>query len=260
MAAVTVEGIPAFSDNYIWLISPVGSEAGAPCAVIDPGDAGPVEQVLSERQLKLAHILVTHHHPDHIGGVSRLVERHRPRVYGPEDSRITGLDQIVGQDDRVELQDLGLIFDVLEVPGHTRSHIAFFGDGMLFCGDTLFSVGCGRLFEGTPKQMQESLDRIAALPGGTRIYCAHEYTESNCAFALAVEPGNEILQERAFEVESLRQEGKRTVPSLLAEEKAVNPFLRTRQDAVVAAAQSRQPDATPGASTLGVIRAWKDSF
>jgi hydroxyacylglutathione hydrolase len=260
MAAVTVEGIPAFNDNYIWLVSPVGSKPGSPCAVVDPGDAGPVEQLLTERQLKLTAILVTHHHPDHIGGVPRLVERYRAKVFGPVDERIRGLDQVVGQGDRVDLADLDLVFDVIEVPGHTRSHIAYFGDGMLFCGDTLFSVGCGRLFEGTPEQMQDSLDRIAALPGGTRVYCAHEYTESNCAFALAVEPENGILQERALEVEALRQEGRRTVPSLLAEEKAVNPFLRTRQDAVVAAAQSRQPGATPGASTLGVIRAWKDSF
>jgi hydroxyacylglutathione hydrolase len=146
----------------------------------------------------------------------------------------------------------------LEVPGHTTSHIAFFGHGCLFCGDTLFSVGCGRLFEGSPEQMQDSLDKLAALPADTQVYCGHEYTLSNCDFALQVEPANKALQQRASAAEAARAAGRTTLPSRLGEELAVNPFLRSREPAVVAAARQRDPQAAPGASTLGVIRAWKD--
>jgi hydroxyacylglutathione hydrolase len=155
---------------------------------------------------------------------------------------------------------LELEFRVIEVPGHTTSHIAFFGHGCLYCGDTLFSVGCGRLFEGTPEQMQTSLDKLAALPAETRVYCGHEYTVSNCEFALAVEPDNEDLARRASEAAASRAIGRSTLPSELGQELAVNPFLRCRQPSLVAAAQKRSPGAKPGASTLAVIRAWKDSF
>jgi hydroxyacylglutathione hydrolase len=255
MSEINVTAIPAFSDNYIWLISTGGDY----CAVVDPGEAAPVLQVLRREALELSYILLTHHHADHIGGVTELVAASGAKVYGPHDSRIPGQDRSFGEGERVELPKLELGFEVLEVPGHTATHIAWHGHGCLFCGDTLFSVGCGRLFEGTPQQMQQSLDKLAALPPATRVYCAHEYTLSNCDFALQVEPGNRALQQRASAVEAARAVGRRTVPSTLAEELAVNPFLRSREPAVVQAARQRNPRAEPGAATLAEIRAWKDS-
>jgi hydroxyacylglutathione hydrolase len=256
MPEITVTAIPAFADNYIWLVSTSGNH----CAVVDPGDAGPVAQVLEQNGLELAYILITHHHLDHIGGVAELASAYGAKVFGPYDTRISGQDQSFSEGETVHLPLLELDFRVIEVPGHTASHIAFFGHGCLFCGDTLFSVGCGRLFEGTPVQMQSSMDKLAALPADTRVFCAHEYTLSNCDFARAVEPDNEKLLRRASEVEASRAIGRSTLPSKLGEELAVNPFLRCRQPAVVAAAQKRSPDTEPGASTLAVIRAWKDSF
>lgn len=256
MPEVKVTAIPAFTDNYIWLLSTGGAE----CAVVDPGDAGPVLKALHREGLELEYILLTHHHADHIGGVERLAATSGAEVYGPHDPRIPGQTRSLGEGDTVELARLGLAFEVIEVPGHTSTHIAFHGHGCLFCGDTLFSVGCGRLFEGTPEQMQASLDKLAALPADTRVYCAHEYTLSNCDFALEVEPGNQALQKRASAVEAARAAGRMTVPSELGEERAVNPFLRSRAPDVVDAARRRDPTAQPGASTLAVIRAWKDAF
>jgi hydroxyacylglutathione hydrolase len=256
MPELTVTALPAFSDNYIWLVS-VG---GADCAVVDPGDAGPVLNALKADALKLHYILLTHHHPDHIGGVSALVEATGAQVYGPHDDRIPRQTRRFSEGEIVLLPDLDLEFEVIEVPGHTSTHIAFYGHGCLFCGDTLFSVGCGRLFEGTAEQMQESLDKLAALPPETRVFCAHEYTLANCDFALQVEPDNPDLLSRASEVEAARAAGRITVPSSLAQELAVNPFLRSREPGVVRAAQNRNPQARPGASTLAEIRAWKDRY
>jgi hydroxyacylglutathione hydrolase len=255
-AGLEVTAVPAFSDNYIWLIS----SGGTSCAVVDPGDAQPVLEALQKHGLELQYILITHHHADHIGGMRQLQEMSGAQIYGPHDSRIPGQSRMFAEGERVSLPLLGLEFEVLEVPGHTSSHIAFHGHGCLFCGDTLFSVGCGRLFEGSPAQMQGSLDKLAALPADYRVFCAHEYTQSNCQFALAVEPNNAELVRRARDVEEARRQGKRTVPSSLGEEIAVNPFLRCRQDSVIAAARQRRPGAAAGAETLAVIRAWKDSF
>jgi hydroxyacylglutathione hydrolase len=254
MSEIKVTAIPAFADNYIWLLS----AGGTGCAVVDPGDAMPVREALRREGLKLAYVLLTHHHPDHIGGAAALAAETGAEVFGPHDPRIPGQDRSFGEGETVELPRLGLQFDVLGVPGHTTSHIAFFGHGCLFCGDTLFSVGCGRLFEGSPEQMQESLDKLAALPPDTQVFCGHEYTLSNCDFALQVEPGNEALQRRASAAEAARAAGRITLPSRLGEELAVNPFLRSREPSVVEAARQRDPQAAPGASTLGVIRAWKD--
>lgn len=256
MSELRVTAIPAFSDNYIWLVS----TGGTACVVVDPGDANPVLNQLRRRGRKLKAILLTHHHADHIGGVERLVAETGATVYGPHDPRINSVDHRVGEGDTVTIEAMGLQFNVIEVPGHTSSHIAFHGHGRLFCGDTLFSVGCGRLFEGTPEQMQASLDKFRALPPETAIFCAHEYTLSNCDFARAVEPDNPILAKRASEVEAARAVGRMTVPSTLGEELAVNPFLRTREAPVIEAARQRDPEAESGASTLAVIRAWKDSF
>lgn len=256
MPEITVTAIPAFTDNYIWLISSRGNH----CAVVDPGDAGPVKNALRQSGMKLDYILLTHHHSDHTGGVAELVSATGAEVFGPHDSRIPGQDRSYGEGETVDLPRLQLQFDVIEVPGHTSTHIAFYGHGSLFCGDTLFSVGCGRLFEGTPAQMQASLDKIAALPPATRVFCAHEYTLSNCDFALQVDPANKKLALRASQVEAARAVGRATIPSELGDELAVNPFLRSRQPAIVAAAKTRNPAAEPGESTLATIRAWKDSY
>ena len=256
MPELTVTAIPAFADNYIWLISTGGDE----CAVVDPGDAGPVFSELNRQGLKLRYILLTHHHADHIGGVAELAENWNTQVFGPHDTRISGQDQSFAEGETVHLPLLDLEFRVIEVPGHTSSHIAFYGHGSLFCGDTLFSAGCGRLFEGSPDQMQSSLDKLADLPPSTHVFCAHEYTLSNCDFALEVEPDNPDLRKRASEVEAYRAIGRSTIPSELGEELSFNPFLRTRQPAVVAAAQKLRPEVEPGAETLAVIRRWKDTF
>ncbi|MDT8409551.1 MAG: hydroxyacylglutathione hydrolase [Wenzhouxiangellaceae bacterium] len=250
--------IPAFSDNYIWALSRSGH-----CLLVDPGEADRALAYLYETQLKLAGILLTHHHHDHVGGVDRIRADHDVPVWGPHDPRMPADTRVVGENERVDVDALGVAFAVIETPAHTRSHIAYFGefDGRrrLFCGDTLFSVGCGRLFEGTPAQMQASLDKLAALPDDTLVYCAHEYTAGNCRFALQIEPENPQLQLRCQEVQRLREQDQITLPSTLAGEKSFNPFLRTRERAVIEAAREREPDidASPE-SVLGAIRRWKD--
>ncbi|HET6564917.1 MAG TPA: hydroxyacylglutathione hydrolase [Xanthomonadales bacterium] len=256
MPAIDVRAIPAFHDNYIWLLHGDGKQ----CAIVDPGDAAPVRAVLQQTGLQLTTILITHHHADHIGGMASLAEEWSPRLIGPSDPRIPGLDMVVRQGDVAEVPELGLAFQVIEVPGHTSSHIAYFGHGRLFCGDTLFSVGCGRLFEGTAEQMQQSLDKLAALPADTKVYCAHEYTLANCRFALEVEPDNAALQQKTRQVESARAVGQVTLPSVLGEELATNPFLRSRENSVIQAARKRNPAAAAGVTTLQSIRQWKDEW
>ncbi|NNL94885.1 MAG: hydroxyacylglutathione hydrolase, partial [Xanthomonadales bacterium] len=233
-------------------------QRGSLAAIVDPGDHVPVLAALKRLGLDLAAILLTHHHADHIGGVAELKRRYDPLVFGPDDARIPEYAVRVGEGDRARLDNMGLSFDVLEVPAHTRSHIAFFGHGMLFSGDTLFSIGCGKLFEGTPGQMQAAMDKLAALPATTKVYCGHEYTASNCVFALKVEPQNDALKKRYSEVRELRSRGKASLPSTIGDEIAANPFMRTRCESVVRAAQKRSPGVQAGAETLGVIRHWKD--
>lgn len=253
--------LPAFNDNYIWLI-----RHGDQAAVVDPGDAAPVLAYLERNHLNLCAILATHHHGDHVGGIPELIERFKVPVFGPADEPIDHLTRSVKGGDHVELAQFGVNFEVLAVPGHTRAHIAYYDRkhascGALFCGDTLFACGCGRIFEGTPAQMRQSLARLAALPGATQIYCAHEYTQSNIRFALAVEPDNVALLKRSAEVECLRNAGQPTVPSTIAIEREVNPFLRWQAPAVIAAAQrvSGKPLTQPD-EVFTAIREWKNRF
>lgn len=256
-----IHPVPAFEDNYLWVI-----ENGRHAAAVDPGDAAAIEGFLDARGLALAAILVTHHHDDHIGGVQALASRFACVVVGPDDERIPGRTQTAREGDIVAIEQLGLLLRVLEVPGHTRSHIAYVSEGAglphaLFCGDTLFAGGCGRLFEGTPAQMRASLAKLARLPGETRVYCAHEYTLSNLAFARAVEPGNAALAARAARDAERRARGEPTVPSTLADERATNPFLREGVPEVVASAsrQAGRPLAQ-GDEVFAAVRAWKNTY
>jgi hydroxyacylglutathione hydrolase len=248
--------LPAFQDNYIWLLA----GADDACVVVDPGDAAPVLEAAA-RGLRPVAVLLTHHHADHVGGVEAVLARFPVPCYGPDDPRIPAAAIRVGDGDRVAVPALGLGFDVIAVPGHTRSHIAFHGGGALFCGDTLFSLGCGRLFEGTPAQMLASLDRLAALPGDTRVCCAHEYTEANGRFARAAEPENAARDERLAEVAARRARGEPSLPSTLAGERACNPFLRVDAPGVLAGLAARLGQA-PGdrAEAFAALRAWKDGF
>jgi hydroxyacylglutathione hydrolase len=250
--------LPAFADNYLWML-----HDGQRALVVDPGDAAPVCAALEQGSLELAAILVTHHHPDHVGGLAELLRRHPAPVYGPVEDRLPVAVHTVGDND--DIQALGLRVQVMEVPGHTRSHLAYYAEPageapVLFCGDTLFSGGCGRLFEGTPAQMLHSLDRLAALPGATRVCCAHEYTLSNLRFALAVEPDNAALRAYEAECQSLRKAGLPTVPTRIDRERAINPFLRSEVAAVRASAQAHGALADEPVAVFAALREWKNEF
>ncbi len=250
--------IPAFSDNYIWMI---GSAAGPDVAVVDPGEAGPVLAALEDRGLKLAAILLTHHHGDHVGGVGELLEDHPAPVFGPAGESIAGVDQPVHGDEVVALPDLDLYLRVIDVPGHTAGHVAYAGPDFACVGDTIFAGGCGRVFEGTMEQMHHSLARLAALPPETLLYCAHEYTLANLRFALAVEPDNPVLQQRLENMTAVRADNRPTVPSMLADELATNPFLRCDQPLVAAAAEARAGRPLGSAAEVfAVVREWKDGW
>ncbi|SEM20008.1 hydroxyacylglutathione hydrolase [Halomonas caseinilytica] len=254
---LSVTPIPAFSDNYIWLLRQDTSDS---VCVVDPGDASPVIEWLEREGLTLGTILITHHHPDHTGGVSELIQRYSPRVIGPHNPSITGIDEPVGDGD--EIRVMGRLFDVLELPGHTLDHIAFFTAGippLLFSGDVLFSAGCGRLFEGSPEQMHQSLSRLDNLPEETLVFAAHEYTLANLRFAKAVEPDNRDLVEAEHECLRARELERPTLPSTLGRERRINPFLRCDKEGVRRSASEHGSTDTELA-TFTTLRAWKDSF
>ncbi|HVC02308.1 MAG TPA: hydroxyacylglutathione hydrolase [Steroidobacteraceae bacterium] len=258
-SAIRVSPISAFADNYIWLIESLHAPGQA--LIVDPGDAAPVLAALHARGLRLAGILLTHHHPDHVGGVDGLLAAGPAPVYGPDDPRMPGLTQRVGDGCQVDFPQLGLAFETWHLPGHTLSHVGFIGHGALFCGDTLFSAGCGRLFEGSPEQMNTSLARLAALPPQTRVYCGHEYTAANLRFALAVEPANEPVRRYDAKVAGLRVNGTPTLPSTIGLECGVNPFLRCDRPAVRSAAEMHAGRPLGrSAEVFAALRSWKDGF
>lgn len=251
-----IEPVPILGDNYAWLLRPPDQDA---VAVIDPGDDRPVLEVLERDRLRLEAVLLTHHHRDHVGGLGGLLRKRRVPVFGPEAERIAGVDRPVADADAVELFGGAVVLEVLHLPGHTLGHVGYVGHGVALVGDTLFAGGCGRVFEGTPRQMHASLGRLAALDGDTAVYCAHEYTVSNLEFATRVEPANRTLRERLAAARSARGEGRPTVPSSIAQELATNPFLRCDEPSVVAAAgRFAGREVAPGADTFAVVRGWKD--
>ncbi|MDZ5601922.1 hydroxyacylglutathione hydrolase [Pseudomonas sp. RP23018S] len=258
---IQIDALPAFSDNYIWLLQDTATQR---CAVVDPGDAQPVLDWLDAHpQWQLTDILITHHHQDHVGGVEAIKARTGAQVHGPANEQIPARD--VALIDGATLTVLGITFQVIEVPGHTLGHIAFYSAQpdvpLLFSGDTLFAGGCGRVFEGTPAQMHDSLARLAALPEATEVYCAHEYTLSNLRFAQAVEPDNAQVRQRLADVHTLRAEQRITLPSTLGLERRTNPFLRTAETSVKQKADEWTDSVNPSSiAVFAALRAWKNAF
>ncbi len=254
--SLIVHAIPAFSDNYIWLFHQSGENKAY---VVDPGDATPVLEALDNLLLNLEGILITHHHSDHVGGISQLLSSQPVPVYGP--NGIPQVTDILVDGDTLAITNT--LFQVMEIPGHTLDHIAYFNahESLLFCGDTLFANGCGRLFEGTPEQMSHSLSTLASLPMETKVYCAHEYTQANTKFALTVEPENQLLRQRAKEIDILRANNIPTIPTTIGAELATNPFLRVNERSIQQAA-SRYCHHTIANETEAFtqIRRWKDEF
>jgi hydroxyacylglutathione hydrolase len=248
--------VRAFKDNYIWVLRHAGN-----AAVVDPGDAAPVLDYLAQSGDRLCAIIVTHHHPDHIGGVAALTAQFPVPVFGPAAEEIGEVTKAVKPGDHIRIDDLDAEFDVIDVSGHTRGHVAYYRPNSLFCGDALFTFGCGRLFEGTPEQAWHSLSRLAALPSATRVYCAHEYTSNNLPFALLVDPDNPALHARAARLKPLLAAGLPTVPSTMGEELETNPFLRWHDPALIAsAARHRGSPATSPVEVFAALREWRNKF
>jgi len=265
---LNINAIAALSDNYIWTMQQPGATHGNHVAIVDPGDAEPILNWLHAQGLRIGAILITHHHADHTGGMQTLLAQRQLLadddipVYGPaaESDRIPGITHTLGDGDEVEVGCLGTAFRVIEVPGHTLGHIAFHGAGILLAGDTLFRGGCGRVFEGTPEQMQHALARLRELPDETRVHAGHEYTRKNLAFARMVEPDNQDIAQVAAEVDALLAAGRPTLPGTIGEECLINPFLRWDSPDVIQAASKRAGRAlTEPAAIFAELRAWKDA-
>lgn len=250
-----ITAIPALHDNYIWAIHDKHH-----AAVIDPGEAAPVLDFLDTHGLRLNAILCTHRHADHTGGIAELGEVYNVPVYGRRHPGNPHITHDLREGDRLELAPPGIGFDILEIPGHLDDHLAFVAPGILFCGDTLFGAGCGRNFEGTPAQLHRSLQRLAQLPGDTRVYCAHEYTAANLRFALACEPDNPDIRRRIEQTAQLRAAGQPTVPSTIAEERATNPFLRCTQPELIQTLQGRGLADTGELGVFTALRQWRNQF
>jgi hydroxyacylglutathione hydrolase len=261
-SSAQIHPIPAFTDNYIWIFA---DGEGKAC-VVDPGDASVVTAHLEQHNLTLSHILLTHHHPDHTGGVKALAKSFDLEVIGPANSPFGSIDTMVSEGQQVNV--LGFQFKVLEVPGHTLDHIAYYCDSapdgsgpLVFCGDTLFAAGCGRIFEGNPVMMFESLQKLANLPATTRVFCTHEYTLANLKFANAADPDNPDLQQRTQDALATREKDQPTLPSNIALELATNPFLRCAQDDLVRSAAAQVGGATSDpVEVFTALRSWKDNF
>lgn len=247
-----IQAIPAFDSNYIWLII---NNDSASCVVVDPGDAKPVLSYLSANNLTLEGVLITHHHSDHVGGVKALVEGTKVPIVGPKGLKLATHD--VSEGDHMQFTETGVEFEVIEVPGHTLDHIAYYGGNMLFCGDALFSVGCGKVFEGTARQSHQSIERLARLPEQTKVYCTHEYTQANIAFAKTIDADNQSLIAYEQQVKLLREQGKPSLPTTIWMEKEVNPFMRCHDKSLAMAVDCEDQDA---AQVFSVIRDMKDRF
>ena len=255
-AKIEVVPLRAFNDNYVWTLRNARS-----AVVVDPGEARPVLDYLADQELRLVAILATHHHQDHVGGIAELRRTFPVPVYGPRGEPIPTVTHPVGGGDRVAIDLLDVSFEVLDIPGHTRAHVAYYGANMLFCGDTLFACGCGRAFEGTPQQLYASLQKLMALPDETLVYCGHEYTLANIGFAKAVEPENEALLERESGDARLRRENRPTLPTTIAREKATNPFVRVTRPAVIDSANKYLGKrAADPAAVFAALRQWKNQF
>ncbi|MBI3899389.1 MAG: hydroxyacylglutathione hydrolase [Gammaproteobacteria bacterium] len=254
----TVLHVRAFQDNYIWLIR---ADTRPAVAIVDPGDAAPVLNYLQHEQLIPVAVLCTHHHDDHVGGAQALADKYSLPVYGPATEPIDAITHPLREGDRVTLPALSLTLNVIDIPGHTRGHIAYVGDDKLFCGDTLFSAGCGRLFEGTAEQMYRSLSCLAALPDTTAVYCGHEYTLANLRFAMTVEPNNTETTTYYRQAEQRQEQGQPTLPSTIGRERQVNPFLRTTVPTVRETAEKHANERlNDDVAVFAALRRWKDHF
>ncbi|MDP7591962.1 MAG: hydroxyacylglutathione hydrolase [Litorilituus sp.] len=260
---IDIKPIHAFSDNYIWAITQFGNQN---IVLVDPGDADVCIDYIKKYPCKLCAILVTHHHEDHVGGITKLIKYCQQQqwpitVYGPANETIPYCDVKLSEGDSVSLNEFKINFNIIDLPGHTKGHIAYYGENILFCGDTLFSGGCGRIFEGTPEQMYNSLNKLAQLADNTKVYCAHEYTQANLAFAAVVDNENADLETYQKEVVNKRKNGLSTIPTNIAQEKRINPFFRCDTEVIQRNAQRfSQNTNLSSLETFTAIRRWKDQF
>jgi hydroxyacylglutathione hydrolase len=255
--SIQILPILAFKDNYIWCL--INQDTNH-CLIVDPGEAKPVLTQLKHLNLTLDAIFITHHHWDHTNGIRSVLKQHNVPVFGPAKEKIMGMTNPVDEGDKIELSNWP-IFEIIAIPGHTLGHIAYYGNNLLFCGDTLFTGGCGRLFEGTPEQMLNSLNKLAQLPDETQIYCGHEYTLANLHFAQAVEPHNAYIKERLEKTRELRQKNLPSVPSSLAEERLTNPFLRCANPEIALRVEKRTgKKLITNVEIFAYLRQWKNNF